>query len=600
MYNPVLRQGVPTPLAGQDKAEAISIRDVFRFVRESLSTILVAMLLCAVLGATFCLMVKPRYTANAQILIEPARTPALLQEPARAAATLETETGRIESQIQVIKSAQIAGDVIRQLALLDDPEFKLPARKPSLFALLLGLFRDEQGQELSDIEAARLTHAVDTFNNRLAVRRIGQSFVVEVQFSAEDAAKASTITNAVLDAYIKADVAAKADTARRGSTWLTERLNELRDQVAASRGALEQFKASSDVQSASERTVKLAQLESLTQTQSRLYDAFLQRSLETVQNITYPVPDARIIAAAVKPQSKSFPKTGLVIAFTGLVGAALGVGIAMARNGADRRIRSVKAAAAATNCSVLGAIATIPKDRIVIRGEAAHRVTAAKGLAALPALRTAWARGLGRRAESDFRALKVAFNTAQLAQPIKRLGITSPGRGEGKTTVATSLAAVLATAECRVLLVDLCSDDRTLSRSIAPDSAPGLTEYLADPQALPKVVVPHPKIKELYVLPLGSAPFPSSPAEMLAASRHLPNLEALSQVFDIVIFDMPDTENAPESFVLAPRLDAIVVVAEYRRTSIDVLSDTVASLRGSRAEVLGLVVNKVSSREINA
>ncbi|AWN41408.1 polysaccharide biosynthesis tyrosine autokinase [Methylobacterium durans] len=600
MYNPVLRPGVPTSFTDQEKAEAISIRDVVRFVRESFATILVAALVCAALGAVFCAVVKPRYTANAQILIEPARTPALLQEPSRASATLETETGRIESQIQVIKSAQIAREVIRQHNLLDDPEFKLPEPRPSLLTRLLGSFQDEAPQEPSDVEAARLTHAVDAFNSRLTVRRIGQSFVAEVQFSAEEASKASTITNAILDAYIKADVAAKADSARRGSAWLTERLNELRDQVAESRGALERFKASSDVQSASDRTVKLAQLESVTQTQSRLYDAFLQRSLETVQNITYPVPDARIIASSVKPQAKSFPKTTLVIAFTGLVGAALGTGIAMARNGADRRIRSVKAAATAANCSVLGMIATIPKDRLVLRGEAARKGAAARAASALPVLRTVWARGLGRRADSDFRALKVAFSAAQLAQPIKRLGITSPGRGEGKTTVAANLATVLANPESRVLLVDLCSDDRTLSRTLTSDRTIGLIDYLADPQALPKVVVRHPKVEGLFVLPLGSAPIQGSPAEILAAARHRPNLEALGQVFDIVIFDMPDIDHAPEALVLASLLDAIVVVAEFRGTSMDALADTVASLRGSRAEVLGLVVNKVPSREMNA
>lgn len=584
MYNQSFRPNVLPTLATEERKSAIGFGDVLRFLRSAFPVVAASVAVFVALAIIFCMVVKPSFTSNGQILIEPNQASAVLMESARSSGMVESEAGRIESQIQVLKTSRITEAVIQKLDLLDDPEFALPQPKPPFYAPLLAALGKEKPAP-QDLSGARMTYAVDAFAGRVAVRRVGQSSVLDIQFSSTDPAKASRILDALLEAYINADISAKADNARRASQWLNERLDELRDQMSESRGALERFKATSDLQNAADRTVKFAQLESMAQTQSRLYDAFLMRSLETVQKITYPVPDARIIGTATKPQSRSFPKVSLTVAFAGLIGAALGVGISMIMRSADQRIQSVRNVTDSTHIPVLGTVAAAPGRRSVRRGGASQFLQDAARIKAI---------GLDQRVANDLRALKVTVNAALLARPMKRIGITSPGRNEGTTTVAFHLSRLLASSGMRVLLVDLCSDDRTLSRSLAPEARFGVSDYLGNPSILPQAVVPYGADKNLYLLPYGNAETPVSPAEMFAAKQHLAELDVLNQTFDLIVFDLPGTEESPDAFALAPLLNAMVLVVEHKRSTLPDLTASLESLRVARTEVLGIVINKAT------
>ena len=75
-----------------------------------------------------------------------------------------------------------------------------------------------------------------------------------------------------------------------------------------------------------EAQVSLRELESNAQTYRALYDNFLQRYMESVQQQSFPITEARVISAATRPLSKSSPKTTLVLGLATLVGLAFGVG----------------------------------------------------------------------------------------------------------------------------------------------------------------------------------------------------------------------------------------------------------------------------------
>lgn len=588
MYNPTISGNFTTQPVRPDKVDLVSIHDVWQFLRASYRTIAAAMLGFAALGLAFCLVTTPSFTGTAQILIETNHIQSFFQDsPARS--EMETETGRIESQIEVIKSDRIAEATIRKLKLLDDPEFSPSADDAPFYApaanTLKSLFGSaETTLSQEDIQTARMNMALERFADRLSVRRVGQSFVAEVTFRSRDAARAATITNALLDAYIDLDIDAKAQNARRGNAWLTERLGELRTQVTNSRRAVEEFKSSGESQSLSERAVKLAELDSISQSQSRLYDVFLQRSIETAQKITYPVSDARIIATASKPLSRSFPKTGLIVAFTGLLGAAAGAGIALMQRSADHAIRSVRQLGTKVDCKILGAVSTKPRKGGA-RTNGPAPLLASVVLSGQPHSTFA----------ADFRSLKVSVNTALLNRPSKRVGITSFGQGEGKTTVACNLAALLACSGSRVLLLDLCENNHSLGRALAPDAQSGLAEFIRYPDMLPRLVVPQAGVENLYILPLGSTDGPASAAEQLASNRRT-EIDAIGQDFDLLVFDLPGINESPDALAIAPFLNAIIVVVEHGRTTIEELESALAKLKESRTEILGIVINKADQK----
>ena len=78
--------------------------------------------------------------------------------------------------------------------------------------------------------------------------------------------------------------------------------------------------AVSQSQVTNEAQVALRELESNAQTYRALYDNFLQRYMESVQQQSFPITEARVISAATRPLSKSSPKTMLLLTFATMIG----------------------------------------------------------------------------------------------------------------------------------------------------------------------------------------------------------------------------------------------------------------------------------------
>ena len=71
-----------------------------------------------------------------------------------------------------------------------------------------------------------------------------------------------------------------------------------------------------------------------------LYESFLQRYMGSVQQESFPISEARVISPAVPPQSKSKPKSALILALGLLGGIALGSALGFLRDTMDRVFRT--------------------------------------------------------------------------------------------------------------------------------------------------------------------------------------------------------------------------------------------------------------------
>lgn len=581
MYDPSHRIITAEP-ATVTRDEVIGLREVFLFLRGSYRTIAAFMLGFSGLAITYCLLTTPIFTSSAQVLIEPIRAQSFLQEGHGAEQI--TDTGRVESQMEVIKSDQIGDLVIRKLDLVNDPEYQPGA--PPFYAPILDLLKEDvPPPSEADREATRLAYAQKVLDDRLLVRRVGQSYVLELSVRSIDATKSALITNTILASYLDADIDAKAGEARRGSAWLNERLTQLRDQATDTRRQLELFKASGEASSATEARVKVAELESATISHSKLYDAFLLRFIEMAQKITYPVADARIISSALRPLSRSHPKTLLIVAFAGILGIATGIGAAIIRRSLDDRIFG-SAAIRRHGIEMLGRINAVKLRTRSFRGAPidADRL-----------LSTAFS-APGSGFAGDMRAIKASINSHLLARKASCIGITSANEGDGKSTVAANLAHLFALAGSRTLLIDASSADPVISRAFAPSAEFGLVQALAYPDALARLITVQPDVPNLFVLPLGTVNERVSPAEQIASDRQRLHLDDLRQDYHLIIIDLPALSTSPDARALGPLLDGLILVAAFGRTTAADLEGAVQALRGNRAEVIGAILNKVDRK----
>jgi len=148
----------------------------------------------------------------------------------------------IESQIGVIKSQSVAAYLVKQLKLADDPDFV--RYDPGLFEKILRrLGRSPEPRP----EAERVNEAVGLVNGNLDIRRLGQSYMLRIDYRANTPEHATKIANAIVDAYIYDQLNAKYQANRRAGDWLQERLQTLREQAAAAERAVLEFKAKNNI-----------------------------------------------------------------------------------------------------------------------------------------------------------------------------------------------------------------------------------------------------------------------------------------------------------------------------------------------------------------
>src|SRR5262249_37294994 len=149
---------------------------------------------CIALGVLYLVLTPPSYTAVTQLVIDTRKVQLFQQQSLFNESSVDT--GAVETQVEILKSENIALKVIKDLHLEDDPEFG--AAGAGLIATVMGWIFDS-GQT-AQTDNAQVRQAVRIFQTRLGVRRIGLTYVMEVSFRSLDRDKAAQIANAVANA----------------------------------------------------------------------------------------------------------------------------------------------------------------------------------------------------------------------------------------------------------------------------------------------------------------------------------------------------------------------------------------------------------------
>ncbi|MGB9589583.1 MAG: GumC family protein [candidate division WOR-3 bacterium] len=183
-----------------------------------------------------------------------------------------------------------------------------------------------------------------------------------------------------------------------------------------------------------------------------------------------------------------------------------------------------------------------------------------------------------------------ALNTG-LFGPLKKnstLCVTSPGSGEGKTTIALNLAASLAASGERVLLVDADANKRTLSSLLGLLDRKGFFEILVNGSS-PEDVMAEGPLPNLMIIPIGREIY--DPLNLLSENYFRSFLAKTRDSFDIVIFDTPPALLLAEAGVLAPQVDATLLVARVHSTDSRDLLKAFDILTNAGARVAGVILN---------
>jgi len=189
-----------------------------------------------------------------------------------------------------------------------------------------------------------------------------------------------------------------------------------------------------------------------------------------------------------------------------------------------------------------------------------------------------------------YRAIRSKLTPREEQGPLRTIGITSPGAGDGKSVTAANLALTMAQElQSRVVLIDADLRHPTVHSLFAVDRGPGLSEVLQGEATLDEALIHLPEL-QLALLPAGHAP--DYPTELLGSTAMRRMLDALGGRFDRMVLDLPSALPLADVGTVAPYTDGVLMVIRAGVTQRPALDQALAIFEPQK--VVGVVLNETS------
>ncbi|WAC25953.1 polysaccharide biosynthesis tyrosine autokinase [Ancylobacter sp. SL191] len=679
---------------------------------------LMLMVAVTVLASAFVvyLTITPTYTSTAEVLLDSSSRVGLGEDLSPLG-----EKTVMDDQIAIITSVNFLKRVVDHEKLNDDDEFGKPELSIlTRLKMLVGL-----GAEPAPVGAPQAASGDDVdpvtrgtigrLKLAMTIARKPRSSIITIAVTSESRVKAARIANAIADAYITDQLESRFDAARRASSWLTERLQSLRDALRASEEAVVKFRSENNLVSVGSKTlndqqlsevnaelvqiqteaaakkakyeqarelvesggkvdaipdvirsavisdlrgrlasvsareadlvsrygerhplvvnvraerreierlvnteiqriivnlkndydvaqtradameanvaaasgqagtesgltIRLRELERDAQANRTLYETFLTQAKLTSERSEVNIQDAQIITPALPAGAPTAPSRSLFLGAGAALGLVVGFGVALLLDLLNSGFTSPRQVEEQTGLPVLSSVEWADFPEMEAGG-------------AVPVLKFLVDKPLSRFSES-IRSLRAGVQMSDVDNPPQVVEITSASPGEGKTSLAISLAVSAATSGKRALLIDCDLRRPSISQQFGLTDRPGLVELLAQ-TASAEGILHRDKLSGVYVL--GSGAKTQSPPDLLGSARMQHLIDQLRQSFDLIIVDAPPIGPVADASVLAAVADKVVFVVRWGVTAREFVRHSLERIPGDR-KVCGIAFNMVDLR----
>lgn len=326
-------------------------------------------------------------------------------------------------------------------------------------------------------------------------------------------------------------------------------------------------------------SARIAQADNLKASIARnqsVYDrlASLMDNVDITRNIDQ---DSLAILQPASPASRSYGKLRSNISTASFGGLAFGLGLVLLVAIRDDRFSSIVEVTERLGDNVVGQVPEIPRLRgagpLALLGETDDR----------------------HMYIESYRNLRSAllYLTVDGVRP-KMVLITSAVPNEGKSTIASNLAAIMALGGSRVLLVDADLRKGHLHDILGLQSKPGFAELLLNPEdPLGNYLQISPKIPTLSFIARGSAQ--RNAGDLFLTNSFDRLLATFRERFDYVIIDSSPVFAADDSTTLAPKMDGTLFVVRSHFSRSNIVKEALELLYQRQATVLGLVLNRTDA-----
>ncbi|MEX2521017.1 MAG: hypothetical protein WD969_16985 [Paracoccaceae bacterium] len=289
--------------------------------------------------------------------------------------------------------------------------------------------------------------------------------------------------------------------------------------------------------------IEVAQLDREVEASSAIYESFLSRYKETIEQQGIAIPDARLISVAEPGARNGAGKLAKWLIAGLVIGTAVGGAGALGRSAIEARKASPEGVIAETGAAIFGFLPRLSSAQV------------RRAAAATLDLRSAWG--------SAFALIHMNSLLPLEDRSCSVVAVTSVAKGDGKTTVAIGLAQALTASGARLLLIDCDVGAPRISRRLGLSGPTRAGEADADAPTL----APENLQRARWgcdVLLLANA---NAPRAFALEGRRLRALISEARAkYDVVILDSPAMGDHPEATHLAAAADLAIHVVRWPRS----------------------------------
>jgi succinoglycan biosynthesis transport protein ExoP len=346
------------------------------------------------------------------------------------------------------------------------------------------------------------------------------------------------------------------------------------DELAANMAKLQSGVAKADLAG-----VELRDLTREADTNKELFQTFLTRFREIVEQQELQEADAKVLSAADIPTHPSHPKTALVTMIAFVASVVLGVLLVFVieRWDSDYGFRSADEVQSALGVRALALVPDLSRRDT-------HGIAAEEYILQKP--NSAFAEALQR--------IRTSLFLTDGEHPPKTVLITSSVPLEGKSTIAASLARQSARSGLKVILIDADLRRPRLHEVVELPNQNGLSEVLTG-RANPEAAIKRDEKSGLDFLPAGVGVV--SPPDLFRSSTMRILLEEMAAYYDLVIIDSPPVAAVSDSFTLSGIVDKAVYVVRWEQTPRNVALAGIRQMIEAGADIAGVVLSRVDVRK---
>jgi len=323
--------------------------------------------------------------------------------------------------------------------------------------------------------------------------------------------------------------------------------------------------------------IKLRALEANATSSHALHDAFVGRFKESEGQQGIQMPDSRIISHAILPTGPSSPNKTLALELAFAGGIFLGFLLALLVERLDSGFRTASQVEKTLGLPVLGTIPEITWGRKT--PEAATDRVIDKPMSSF--------------AEA-IRGLQMSLFLSNVDKPPKVILLTSAVPGEGKTTVAVSIARLAARNGKRAVVIDCDLRRPATGKALGVTKFDfGMVEVLTGEKSLEQCLQKDPR-STLQVLPVKLKS--GNPPDLLGSQAMEKLIATLRANYDLVILDSAPLLPVHDTRILARLVDATVFVVRWEKTPRDAARNAARILADIHAPLAGVILTRANTK----